>query len=280
MTLKELIEKGEAIAVPGAFNAATAMLVEKAGYPALYVSGAGLSNSNGLPDAGILTLAEVARLSSYITGAVSIPAIVDADTGFGGPQEAAVTVKALEAAGAAGVQIEDQQWPKRCGHLPGKKVVEAAEFAEKIRAAVEARSSADFLIIARTDARAVEGMEGAVKRARLYAEAGADVIFPEALESKEEFAAFSSEIKTPLMANMTEFGRTPFIEVDEFGRMGYSIVIFPMTCFRVAMKAVEEALYVLKMSGTQKGLTQRMQTREELYELLRYSGGETAPGKE
>lgn len=272
MTLKELLERKEIIVAPGAFNAASAMLIEKAGFPAFYISGAGLSNSNGLPDAGILTLEEVARLTSYITGAVSIPAIIDADTGFGGPAEVRAAVKALEAAGAGGVQLEDQEWPKRCGHLPGKKVIPAPEFAEKIKAAVEARSNPGFRIIARTDARAVEGLGAAVTRARLYAEAGADVIFPEALESKEEFAEFSREVKAPLMANMTEFGKTPYLGVDEFREMGYAIVIFPMTCFRSAMKAMEEALSELKERGTQKGMLERMQTREELYRMLRYSG--------
>ncbi|MFQ5737123.1 MAG: methylisocitrate lyase [Thermodesulfobacteriota bacterium] len=278
-TLKELVDSKEMIVAPGAFNAASAMLIEKAGFPAVYVSGAGLSNSNGLPDAGILTCPEVARLASYITAAVSIPAFVDADTGFGGPEETAATVRALEAAGAWGVQIEDQQWPKRCGHLPGKKVVPAEEFAAKIKAASEARTRPGFLIIARTDARALEGMDGAVRRARLYMEAGADVVFPEALETKEEFAQFSKEVASPLMANMTEFGKTPFIEVDEFREMGYAIVIFPMTCFRVAMKAMEEALFVLKVSGTQKGMVSSMQTRDELYALLRYSGPEGPPHK-
>ncbi|MDP2689867.1 MAG: methylisocitrate lyase [Deltaproteobacteria bacterium] len=277
MTLKELLERKEIIVAPGAFNAASAMLIEKAGFPAFYISGAGLSNSNGLPDAGILTLEEVVRLTSYITGAVSIPAIIDADTGFGGPAEVRAAVKALEAAGASGVQLEDQEWPKRCGHLPGKKVIPAPEFAEKIRAAVEARSKPGFRIIARTDARAVEGLGAAVARARLYAEAGADVIFPEALESKEEFAEFSREVKAPLMANMTEFGKTPYLGVDEFREMGYAIVIFPMTCFRAAMKAMEEALSELKERGTQKGMLERMQTREELYRMLRYSGEEKPP---
>ncbi len=268
--LKGLLKKG--LLIPGAFNAASAMLIEQAGFEALYISGAGLSNSNGVPDAGLLSLDETVRLSSYIIKAVKIPAIVDVDTGFGGPQEVRETVRRFEEAGAEAVQMEDQEFPKKCGHLPGKRVIAPSDFVEKIRAAASARKDKNFLIIARTDARAVTGLTDAIERANLYMEAGADLIFPEALETKDEFREFSEKVKTPLMANMTEFGKTPYITMDEFSEMGYSIVIFPMTCFRTAMKAVEEALKELKGSGTQKKLLDKMQTREELYKLLKYSG--------
>jgi len=259
-----------ALPIPGAFNAASAMLIEKAGFEAVYISGAGLSNSNGLPDAGLLSREEVLRLSSYILKAVSVPAVIDADTGFGGPQDAALTVKAFEEAGASAIQIEDQEFPKRCGHLPGKSVIPAAEFAEKVRAAASARSSKDFQIIARTDARGAGTLDEAIQRATLYIEAGADIIFPEALETREEFIEFARAVKAPLMANMTEFGKSPYLTMDDWSEMGYSFVLFPMTAFRTGMKAMEEALSELKEKGTQKGLLNRMQTREELYRLIKY----------
>jgi methylisocitrate lyase len=270
--LSQLIGR-KAVAVPGAFNAATALLVERAGFKAVYISGAGLSNSNGVADAGILSREEVLRLSSAIIKSVRIPAIVDIDTGFGGPLEVMETVSLFEAAGAAAVQIEDQEFPKRCGHLPGKAVIPPDEFIAKIKAARAARTSQDFLIIARTDARATGGIDEAIKRGKQYVEAGADMIFPEALETKEEFREYSRQVKAPLVANMTEFGKTPFITLDEFTELGYSFVLFPMTAFRAAMKAIEEALAELRTAGTQKGLMGRMMTREEIYRLIRYDIG-------
>lgn len=273
--LKGLIRKGETLVVPGAFDAASALLVEKAGFRAFYVSGAGVSNSNGLPDAGLLSRDDVARLASYMIKAVDIPAIVDCDTGFGGPEDTGGTVALFEELGAKAVQIEDQRYPKRCGHLPGKEVVTPEEFAEKIEAAIKARKSSEFLVIARTDAYAVEGIEAAIERGRLYAEAGADIIFPEALTTRDEFEYYASEVRAPLMANMTEFGKTPYFTVDEFKAMGYSIVIFPMTAFRAAMKAMEAALFEIRDKGTQEGILGKLQTRAELYELLKYRGFES-----
>ncbi len=266
---RKLLKKRGLIA-PGAFNAASAMLIEKAGFPVVYISGAGLSNSSGRPDTGLLTLEETAVFSSYIVNSVKIPAIVDADTGFGGPREVRRAVEAFEEIGATAIQLEDQAGDKRCGHLAGKKVVSAREFAAKIQAAVNARKSKDFLIIARTDSAAVSGLSDAISRGRAYLEAGADIIFPEALASREEFAIFSREVRAPLMANMTEFGKTPYMRADEFFRLGYSMVIFPMTAFRVAMSATERALAQLRKKGTQKELLGRMQTREELYRLIGY----------
>src|SRR5438552_10269210 len=206
--LRELIAKG-AIMLPGVPNAAMARQVERVGFDAVYVSGAGMANATaGMPDIGLLTSTEVAQLAGYIANAVRIPAIVDADTGFGGAENVARTIRELEQTGLAGCHIEDQEFPKRCGHLAGKEIVDIDEMVGKIRAALIARRDPDFLIIGRTDARAVENFDGAVKRARSYVEAGADGIFPEALQSAEEFKAFACEVKAPLVANRTEFGNS------------------------------------------------------------------------
>ena len=268
--LRKLLKKGT-IVIPGAFNTVSAMLIEQCGFKAVYMSGAGISNSAGLPDIGILTRDEFIQQASYIASAINIPVIADADTGFGWPSEVKKTVRAFEKAGVAGIQIEDQKpAAKRCGHLAGKEVISVKLMAEKIRAACEARKDKNFLIIARTDARGVNGFNNAVERAKMYAEAGADVIFPEALESMSEFQKFAAKVKTPLMANMTEFGKTPYITVNEFKEIGYPIVLFPMTAFRIGLKAMEGALIELKEKGTQKGFLKEMQTRKELYKLIGY----------
>jgi methylisocitrate lyase len=269
--LRELIAGGTVVA-PGAFNAVTAMAAERIGFEAVYISGAGLADGvAGFPDIGLLTLTEVVQQARYIADAVAVPAICDADTGFGEVVNVRRTVHEFEQAGIAGIHLEDQESPKRCGHLAGKRLIEPAEMARKIAAAVEARRDPDFLLIARTDARSVYGLEDAIARAQLYLKAGADVIFPESLESAEEFARFAREVPAPLLANMTEFGRTPLLTVEEFAAMGYRLVIFPMTAFRVMMRAVIDALAELKRSGTQRDLLPRMQTRRELYDLLRYA---------
>jgi methylisocitrate lyase len=268
--LRELIAQS-CIAMPGVPNAAMARQVERAGFDALYISGAGMANAAaGLPDIGLLTSTEVAQLAGYIANAVRIPAIVDADTGFGGAENVARTIRELERAGLAGCHIEDQEFPKRCGHLAGKEVVDVDEMVGKIKAAVRARRDQDFFIIARTDARAVEDFDSAVERARRYIEAGADGIFPEALQNSEEFKSFAREITAPLLANMTEFGKSPLLSFQELSDFGYRIVIFPMSAFRVSMKASEEFLRDLKKRGTQSGWLDKMQTRKELYELLDY----------
>jgi methylisocitrate lyase len=268
--LRELIAKGT-VMMPGVPNAAVARQVERAGFDAVYISGAGLANATaGVPDIGLLTLTEVAQLADYIASAVKIPAIVDADTGFGGAENVTRTIHELERAGLAGCHIEDQEFPKRCGHLAGKEIVEPDEMIAKIKAALSARRDPDFLIIARTDARAVEDFDGTVKRARSYVEAGADGVFPEALQSVEEFKAFAREVKAPLLANMTEFGKSPLLSFQELSDFGYRMVIFPMSAFRVSMKASEEFLRDLKKRGTQSDWIARMQTRQELYELLDY----------
>jgi methylisocitrate lyase len=269
-TLRKLIAQG-AVMMPGVPNAAMARQVEQAGFDALYISGAGMSNATGgVPDIGLLTLTEVAQFAGYITAAVQIPAIVDADTGFGGAPNVTRTIQGLENAGLAGCHIEDQEFPKRCGHLAGKSLVPAEEMVGKIGAAVAARRDPDFMIIARTDARAVEDFDKAVDRARQYIAAGADAIFPEALQSADEFRDFAREIDRPLLANMTEFGKSPLLSFGELKDLGYRMVIFPMTAFRVAMKASADFLAALKKSGTQTEWLDRMQTRKELYELLDY----------
>jgi methylisocitrate lyase len=268
--LRELISKS-AVMMPGVPNASMARQVEQAGFDAVYVSGAGMINSTaGMPDIGLLNRNEVARLAGYVAHSVRIPAIVDADTGFGEGDKVAQTIRALENAGLAGCHIEDQEFPKRCGHLAGKTIVDLKTMIVRIKAAVAARGDKDFMIIARTDARAVEGFDGAVKRARKYVEAGADGIFPEALQSADEFRDFAKDIDLPLMANMTEFGKSPLLSFRELTELGYRMVIFPQSAFRVAMKASEEFLRALKKSGTQKNWLDKMQTREELYQLLEY----------
>ena len=257
--------------LPGVPNAAMARQVERVGFDAVYVSGAGMANSTaGVPDIGLLTLTEVAQLAGYIARAVKIPAIVDADTGFGSSENVARTIRELEAADLAGCHIEDQEFPKRCGHLSGKSLVDVEEMTEKIKAAVAARRDPDFMIIARTDARAVEDFDRTVDRAQRYMEAGADAIFPEALQSAEEFRDFASEIDLPLLANMTEFGKSPLHSFKDLAGFGYRMVIFPQSAFRVSMKASQKLLRALKESGTQKEWLDEMQTREELYKLLDY----------
>jgi methylisocitrate lyase len=273
--LRELIEK-QTVVLPGAFNALTAMQIERAGFQALYISGAGLSAARGLPDIGLLSLTEVVSDAAAITKAVTIPAIVDADTGFGPPLAVMRAVKEFEQAGVAGIQIEDQELPKKCGHLPGKRLVSTSDMVNKICAASDARKDRNFLIVARTDARSVEGLDEAVRRARAYIDAGADAIFPEALESADEFRLFARQLakeggKAPLVANMTEFGKTPYLSVGEFEDLGYRLVLFPVTALRMAAKAVEQLLSELRAHGSQQDLLERMQTRRELYDLLRYA---------
>ena len=273
--LRELIARGTVV-LPGAFNALTAMQIERAGFDAVYVSGAGIAAAQGLPDIGLLSMAEVVADAGTIARAVAIPALADADTGYGPPLSVMRTVQAFEQAGLAGLHLEDQESPKKCGHLPDKRLVSVPEMAQKIGAAVGARRDPDFLIVARTDARAVEGLDGAVKRARAYTDAGADAVFPEALESAEEFKVFAQALKkegvtAPLVANMTEFGKTPYLTVKEFEALGYRLVLFPVTALRVAARAIEALLEELKSLGTQQRSLDKMQTRQRLYELLRYA---------
>ena len=261
--------------MPGVFNALVAKMAERARFEAMYLSGAALSAASGLPDIGLLSMSEFVEQVRVITAASRLPLLVDADTGFGGPLNVERVVKELVRAGAAAIQLEDQQLPKRCGHLSGKSVVSAEEMEQKIRAAAGARLDPEFVIVARTDARGVEGFEAAVGRARRYLAAGADVIFPEALESRDEFVEFRRAIGAPLLANMTEFGRSPLLSVAELDQLGYSIALFPVTALRAAMKAAERALEEIGRSGSQQAVLASMQTRAELYDLLGYQGYET-----
>lgn len=259
------------IAIPGAFNALVARMIEDMGFEAAYLSGAAFSAGDlGMPDIGLFTLSELAEQTRRLARSVTIPLVVDADTGFGEPVNVERTVVELEAAGAAAIQLEDQRLPKRCGHLSGKSLVPVEEMCAKLRAAAAARRDRDLIIIARTDARGVENFDAAVKRARRYVESGADWIFPEALAEEAEFAAFGRALDVPLVANMTEFGKSPLLPVSRLAEMGYAAVLYPVTLLRVAMKGVEAALAMLATDGTQQELLDLMQTRQELYDLLRY----------
>ncbi|MEL9970090.1 MAG: methylisocitrate lyase [Metallosphaera sp.] len=254
--------------IPGVFNPFTALLAERVGFKAIYLSGGALTSSLGLPDIGIIDLMELVDMVRRIREVTSIPMIVDADTGFGEAINVYRTVSLLERAGADAIQIEDQRMPKKCGHLEGKEVISDKEMVSKIRAAVRARKKAK--IIARVDSRAILGLRDSIERAKAYLEAGADIIFPEALQSEEEFREFAKEVHAPLLANMTEFGKTPLITAEEFRNMGYTYVIFPVTIFRVAARAMEDALKVLMKEGTQKNLMDKMMTRKEQYEVINY----------
>ena len=268
------------VVLPGAFSALSARAIERAGFEAIYLSGGALANSLlGVADIGLTTLSEATLHATRCATVTSVPIISDADTGFGGADNAARTVEEFERAGLAGLHLEDQEFPKRCGHLSGKAIVPCDEFCQKIAAAAAARRDPHFMIIARTDARGVSGYDEAVSRAHAYLKAGADAIFPEALQDREEFVRFARDMTragarqpVPLLANMTEFGRTPYLAADEFAAMGYAMVIFPVTLQRVAMGAVTAALRELREKGTQAGLLDRMQTRQELYDLLEYNG--------
>jgi methylisocitrate lyase len=265
--LRALLQDGT-VAAPGVFNGLTALLAAQAGAPAVYLSGGAFSASMGLPDVGLFTREELLRVVAQIARVVPTPAIVDADTGFGGPLDVMRTVRELEDAGAAAVQIEDQLDPKRCGHLAGKRVSELDAMLEKVRAAVAARRST--LIVARTDARGTHGFDEAVRRGRAFVEAGADLVFPEALETEEEFRAYAQAVRGPLLANMTEFGTGPRLDMARLRDLGYAVVIFPVSAARVAAWHVRTFYADLLRDGTSTGWLERMLTRDELYELIRY----------
>ncbi|HMK97357.1 MAG TPA: methylisocitrate lyase [Acidimicrobiales bacterium] len=255
---------------PGAFNSLTGMLIERLGFEGTYVSGAVVSASLGLPDIGLTTLSEVSEAAHQVARVTNVPVLVDADTGFGEPLGAARTVQVLEEVGASGCHIEDQVNPKRCGHLEGKEIVSTAAMCRRIKAASEARRDPGFVICARTDARALEGLEGAVARAKAYVDAGADMIFPEALAGAAEFEKVRRAVEVPLLANMTEFGKTELLSTTTLESIGVNVVIFPVTLLRLAMGAAERGLREIASRGTQEGLVAQMQSRAELYELLSY----------
>jgi methylisocitrate lyase len=263
--LRALIRR-DIVVLPGVFNA-------------IYLSGAGVTNATlAAPDIGLLTLTEMAQQARYVVqaatapgeGGTAAPVVADADTGYGEAWNVARAVWEFEGAGLAGIHLEDQLSPKRCGHLDGKQIVSIEQMAAKVRAAVDSKRDSSFMLIARTDARSVEGMEAAIERARVYVGAGADGVFPEGLESELEFETFRKAIDVPLLANMTEFGRTPLISVSRFRELGYNLVIFPMSAFRLMLKAIGEGYAELLRSGTQAAMLDRMQTRAGLYALLDY----------
>ncbi len=257
--------------VAGAINAYSALLAERAGFRALYLSGAGVANASfGLPDLGITSLNDVCEDVHRITSACSLPLLVDADTGFGGAFNIARTVRDLTRAGAAGMHIEDQVQAKRCGHRPGKALVTADEMVDRIKAAVDARTDRRFVIMARTDAHAVEGQQAAVDRALEYVAAGADMIFAEALASLEEYRQFTSSVAAPVLANITEFGRTPLFTTHELAEAGVRLALYPLSAFRAMSKAALEVYETLRAQGTQRAVLDKMQTRVQLYEVLGY----------
>jgi methylisocitrate lyase len=267
------------VQIPGVFSPLVARLAERLGFRAVYLSGAALSASLGVPDIGLVTLSEFADEARRITQATSLPLLCDADTGFGEALSVERTVRLYESAGAAGLHLEDQILPKRCGHLSGKGLIEAEAMARKIRAAVAGRRDPAFVIMARTDARGVAGMDDALKRARLYLDAGADAIFPEALEGPDEFAHVARELHrthpgVPLLANMTEFGKSPILDVKTLGAMGYALVLYPVSTLRSALGAARATLEAIQTQGHQRDRVPAMLTRQELYDLLGYDGYE------
>ncbi len=274
-SLREGLASGKLLRFPGAFNPLSAKLIEDKGFEGVYISGAVLSADLGLPDIGLTTLSEVAGRAAQITRMTDLPAIVDADTGFGEPMNVARTVQQLENAGVAGLHIEDQVNPKRCGHLDGKAVVETDVAVKRIRAAATARRDPNLLIIARTDIRALEGMDSAIDRAKQLADAGADLIFPEAMRDLSEFEAMVKALDVPVMANMTEFGKSDLFTVAELESVGISLVIYPVSLLRLAMGAAERGLDTLLAEGTLKPTVGQMQTRARLYELLDYEAYNT-----
>lgn len=268
--LREGLASGRLLRMPGAFSPLVARVLEEQGWDGVYVSGAVIAADLGLPDIGLTGLNEVVDRGRVIARATGLPALLDADTGFGEAVNVARTVEELEDAGLAALHLEDQENPKRCGHLDHKRLVDTSTMLRRVRAAVEARRDDALVIVARTDARAVEGLEAAIERARAYLDAGADAVFPEALETRDEFATFRDAVEAPLLANMTEFGKSPLLAAEELERIGYNMVIYPVTSLRLAMGAVESGLARLKREGSQAGLLEAMQTRARLYELLDY----------
>jgi methylisocitrate lyase len=268
--LRAGLASGRLLRMPGAFSPLVARLVEELGFDGAYVSGAVVAADLGLPDVGLTTMTEVGQRARQIASATSLPVLADADTGFGEPLNAARTVAELDDLGLAGCHLEDQVNPKRCGHLDGKEVVATAEMVRRLQAAVAARRDPAFLVVARSDARAVEGLDAMLERARAYVDAGAEMLFPEALADEREFEAVRRAVDVPLLANMTEFGRTRLLDATTLADLGVNLVIYPVTGLRLAMAAVEDGLRRLRDDGTQAGLVDRMQTRARLYELLGY----------
>ncbi|PPF65591.1 methylisocitrate lyase [Clavibacter michiganensis] len=270
VALRAGLASGELQLFPGAFNPLSAKLIQQKGMDGVYISGAVLSADLGLPDIGLTTLTEVAGRSQQIARMTDLPSIVDADTGFGEPMNVARTIQTLEDAGVAGMHLEDQVNPKRCGHLDGKQVVDLDTALKRIKAAVEARRDPNFLIMARTDARGVDGLQAAVDRAKALVDAGADAIFPEAMASLEEFAAVRAAVDVPILANMTEFGKSELFTTRQLANVGLNLVIFPVSLLRLAMGAAEKGLDTITREGSLTSMLPEMQTRARLYEVLDY----------
>jgi methylisocitrate lyase len=270
IALRAGLASGRILQFPGAFNPLSAKLIEEKGFEGVYISGAVLANDLGLPDIGLTTLTEVATRAGQIARMTGLPALVDADTGFGEPMNVARTIQELENAGLAGCHIEDQFNPKRCGHLDGKNVVDTDTAAKRIRAAADARRDPNFLIMARTDIRAVDGLAAAQERARALVDAGADAIFPEAMRTLEEFAAIRDAVHVPILANMTEFGKSDLFTTAQLASAGVNMVIYPVTLLRIAMGAAERTLEAIKAEGSQESEVGNMLTRARLYELVDY----------
>lgn len=266
--LQELIEQPKILGAPGAHNGLAGMLAKKAGFKALYISGAAVTASLGLPDLGILTLEELCFVTRMVSRSTNLPLIVDGDTGYGEILNAMRVVQELERSGAGAVHIEDQILPKKCGHLNDKRLISPEDAAAKISAAIKARTH--LRIIARTDAASVEGLDGAIKRAKLYKKAGADIIFPDALSSEKEFRTFANAVPGPKLCNMTEFGRTPFFTAEEFQDMGYDIIIWPATSMRIEASALQELYEHIKENGSCKKLIKKMTNRKDLYDIIGY----------
>ncbi len=266
----EGLKSGKLLRFPGAFSPLVAQLIEDIGFDGVYISGAVLSNDLGYPDIGLTTLTEVSQRGRQIARVTNLPSIIDIDTGFGEPMNAVRTIVELHELGLSGCHIEDQVNPKRCGHLDNKGIVEVSAMTQKVKAAADAKRDPNFILIARTDARASEGLDKAIDRAKAYIDAGADMIFPEALENEKEFEAFRKAVKVPLLANMTEFGKSKLLSTSTLESLGFNLVIYPVTSLRLAMKSVEDAFRTLKAEGTQEGLLDKMQHRKRLYELVKY----------
>lgn len=268
---RQAVEDERPLQVVGTVNAYCALLAERQGFRALYLSGAGVANASfAQPDLGITTLNDVLEDVRRITGATSLPLLVDADTGWGTAFHIARTVREMIRAGAAALHIEDQAQAKRCGHRPNKQLVPGDEMVDRIKAAVDARTDRQFVVMARTDALAGEGMDAALERVRRYVEAGADMVFPEALRTLEDYRAFCGAADAPVLANLTEFGRTPLFSVEELRGCGVGLALYPLSAFRAMSRAAVDVYRAIREEGTQRGLTDRMQTREQLYEVLRY----------
>jgi methylisocitrate lyase len=270
--LRAAVEAERPLQVVGTINAYSALLAEQAGFRAIYVSGAGVANASfGLPDLGMTSLNDVCEDVRRITSACELPLLVDADTGWGGAFNIAKTCADLIKSGAAGLHLEDQVQAKRCGHRPGKALVPPEEMCDRIKAAVDGRTDSSFVVMARTDAHAVEGQQAALDRARAYVAAGADMIFAEALTKLEEYKEFTAAVSVPVLANLTEFGKTPFFTVTELGSVGVRLVLYPLSAFRAMSKAALAVYATVRKDGTQKNVVDRMQTRAELYDVLGYN---------